>query len=418
MSTVLTRECLAADVAERVFAAPAGTAPRRVGAEVELIPVESATRRRCPIEPCGGAVATLPLLRRYGARQGWRETRTAKGAICFEVPGGGAVSYEPGGQIEYSSPPHRTASALLADLRAVVLPLRAAAAAEGIDLLTLGIDPCNSVDRSPLVLHLDRYERMAGYLATRGPLGAMMMRQTAAFQMSIDLDDQPLARWRVLNAAAPCVTAIFANSPVHGGGPTGCRSTRAQVWRTLDPSRTGLPWDGERPVEAYLDFALAAPALLLPAVGGRHLPFADWLARARPTAAEWQEHLTTLFPEVRPRGRLELRSADAVPPEWYAAPIALAVGITYDPWALRAATDLLGVPDLGLLERAGRLGLRDPLLGPLAADLAEIALSGCEALGPGYLRPTDLEQARAFFECYTWRGRSQADDLGESEIAA
>ncbi len=96
----------------------------------------------------------------------------------------------------------------------------------------------------------------------------------------------------------------------------------------------------------------------------------------------------------------------------------LAVGLTYDPGALRAAADLLGPPELGLLERAGRLGLRDPAIATHAAGLAEIALRGCEALGPGYVRPGDLEQARTFFERYTWRGRSPADDVAGAEIAA
>jgi glutamate--cysteine ligase len=410
MTPPLTRAALAADLAEHAFGAPASAAltPRRVGAEVELIPVEAATGRRCPIEPAAGAIATLPFLRRYGARQGWRETRTAKGAVCFELPAGGLLTYEPGGQIEYSSAPCRTASTLLADLRGVVLPLRAAAAGEGIDLLAVGIDPFNSEELSPLLLRLKRYERMAEYLATRGPAGAMMMRQTAAFQLTLDLDDEPLLRWRVLNAAAPYITAIFANSPVYAATPPGCRSARAQVWRSLDPSRTGLPWDERKPVETYLEFALAAPAILLPTVGGRHLPFGDWMTRARPTLEEWREHLTTLFPEVRPRGRYELRSADSVPPQWYAAPVALAVGITYD----------LGPPELGVLERAGRLGLTAPDIAARAADLAEIALRGCEGLGPAYLRPADLEQARGFFERYTWRGRSPADDVAGAEIAA
>ncbi|HEX6107664.1 MAG TPA: glutamate-cysteine ligase family protein [Gemmatimonadales bacterium] len=417
--TRLTRAALAADLAESAFRAPARATltPRRVGAEVELIPVESGTGRRCPIEP-GGVPGTLPLLRRFGARQGWRETRTAKGAPCFELPGGGTVSYEPGGQIEYSSPPCRTASALLADLRTTVPPLCSAAAAEGIELLAVGIDPFNPVERTPMLLRLKRYERMAEYLATRGPFGSLMMRQTAAFQITLDLDDEPALRWRVLNAAAPYVTAIFANSPVHAGQPTGCRSTRAVVWRALDPARTGIPWAPANPVEAYLDFALAAPAMLLPQVEGRHLPFAHWLAAAQPTLEEWREHLSTLFPEVRPRGHLELRSADTVPPRWYAAPIALATGITYDPGALRAAADLLGPPDPGLLERAGRCGLHDSTIARTAIDLVEIALAGCRALGPAYLHPSDLEQARAFFECYTRRGRSPADDFAGTDIAA
>jgi glutamate--cysteine ligase len=245
-----------------------------------------------------------------------------------------------------------------------------------------------------------------------------MMRQTAAFQVSLDLDDEPSLRWTVLNAAAPYLVAIFANSPVYEGAPTGFRSTRAEVWRRLDPARTGLPWDGRDPVGRYCDFALGAPALLLPELDGAHRPFGEWLRHGRPTLEEWQEHLSTLFPEVRPRGHLELRSCDAVPPQWYAAPVALAVGITYDPWALRAARELLGRPDLDLLHRAGRLGLGDHGIRRTAVDLADIALAGCGHLGPGYFHPSDLEQARTYFDQYTRRGRSPADDLEGTEIAA
>ena len=151
---------------------------------------------------------------------------------------------------------------------------------------------------------------MADYLAGEGRPARRMMRQTAAFQMALDLDDEPWLRWRVLNAAAPYVVAIFANSPVYDGEETGCRSTRAQVWRALDPARTGLPWDGRDPVGAYLDFALDGPGD--PVAGGRTASTgasaSGWAAPTL-TLDEWHDHLTTLFPEVRPRGHFELRSA-------------------------------------------------------------------------------------------------------------
>jgi glutamate--cysteine ligase len=417
--TSLGRAALLADLQANTFAAPvhATLTPRRVGAETEFIPVETSTGRRCPIE-CEGTASTLPFLRRYGARQAWSETLTPKGTPCFTLPGGGTLTFEPGGQLEYSTPPCRSPSALLALLRAVVLPLRAAAAADGITLLAVGIDPLNPIEGAPLLLRTKRYQCMADYLALRSPAGARMMRQTAAFQVALDLDDEPWLRWQVLNAAAPYVVAIFANSAVYAGADTGCASARAAVWRALDPARTGLPCSAGRPVERYLDFALAAPAILLPTMGGEHLPFGEWLERTRVTTHEWHEHLTTLFPEVRPRGHLELRSADAVSPQWYAAPIALAVGITYDPRALRAAADLLGPPDLALLERAGRLGLHDPAIARTAADLAQIAIEGCEGLGPAYFSPSDLEQARTFFDQYTRRGRSPADEVHSAEVAA
>jgi glutamate--cysteine ligase len=418
MST-LTRAVLATQLAESTFAGPisGSLTPRRLGAEVEFIPVESLSGRRCPIE-AEGALATLPFLRRYGLTQGWHEGCTSKGTPCFSLPIGGSLTFEPGGQLEYSSPPCRSASALLALLRAVVLPLRAAAAGEGIDLLPVGIDPINPAEEAPLLIHAERYARMAEYLGQRGPAGARMMRQTAAFQVSLDFDDEPWLRWRVLNAATPYVIAIFANSPIYAGERTDHQSTRAQVWRDLDPTRTGIPYDERDPVGAYLEFALAAPAILYPAIEGEHRPFGQWLAGANPTPDEWQDHLSTLFPEVRPRGHLELRSADSIAPHSYAAPLALTAGVLYDPAALRATADLLGTPDLGLLERAGRCGLHDPAIARRAADLFEVALQGCRSLGPQYFHPSDLEQATAFFERYTRRGRSPADDMLDAAIAA
>jgi glutamate--cysteine ligase len=417
--SALTRAALEADLAAHAFGAPASASltPRRVGAEAEFIPVEAATWRRCPIDD-EGAISTLPFLRRHGERQGWIETRTEKGTPSFGLPGGGTLGFEPGGQLEYSSPPCRSPSALLALMRSVVLPLRAAASAEGITLLAVGIDPANGVEDAPLLLRGRRYGRMAEYLARRGPAGARMMRQTASLQLNLDFDDEPWLRWRVLNAAAPWFTAIFANSAVYAARDTGCQSARAEAWRGLDPARTGLPYDRRAPVSAYLEFALAAPAMLLPAVNGEHRPLGEWLARAELTMDEWHEHLTTLFPEVRPRGHLELRSTDAISPRWYAAPLALAVGITYDPAALRTAADLLGLPDPALLHRAGRDGLCDPTIAATASDLTEIALAGCERLGPAYFHPSDLEQARAFFDGYTRRGRSPAADRIAAEVAA
>ncbi|HEU5303728.1 MAG TPA: hypothetical protein VFU40_03705, partial [Gemmatimonadales bacterium] len=77
-----------------------------------------------------------------------------------------------------------------------------------------------------------------------------------------------------------------------------------------------------------------------------------------------------------------------------------------------------GPPDVGLLERAGRVGLHDPAIARTAGDLFELALSGCAGLGPHYFHPSDLEQARAFFERYTRRGRSPADDAARDAIAA
>ncbi len=417
--TRLSRSDLLAHLEGCVFTAPAmaSLTPRRMGAEVELIPLDASSGRRLPLES-GAGPAILPFLRRFAARQGWSEARTPKGVPCFLVRGGGTIGFEPGGQIEYSAPPSRSVTALVNRLRSVVVPLRAAAAAEGIELLSSGIDPHNSQADAPMLLDSKRYRRMAEHFATIGPFGGVMMRQTASIQVSLDFDDEPRARWRLLNAIAPFVTAIFASSPVYEGNPTGHQSFRAHAWRRLDPRRTGLPFDGARPAQAYLEFALAAPALLLPTVGGHCLPFGEWMARANPSLEEWEVHLSTLFPEVRPRGHCEVRSADAVDPAWYAAPLAFLAGLTYDPHAARAALELVPAPDPALLERAGRHGLHDPAIARTAAELFEIALAGCRALGSGFVHPAHLEEARAFSERYTRRGLSPAADVTSAAIAA
>ena len=413
------RAALAQSLMETAFRGPIGGSltPRRVGAEVEFIPVEALTGRRCLLEGETSS-AMLPFLRRFGGPLGWREGSTAKGTPCFTLPAGGSITFEPGGQLEYSSPPCHTATDLLGVLRSVVVPLRAAAKDEGIDLLAAGIDPLNSIEGAPLLLEVRRYQRMAEYFASRSPAGAVMMRQTASFQMSLDFDDEPWLRWRVLNAMAPYAGAIFANSPIYAGCPTGYQSTRSVVWRDVDPARTGIVCGEFDPIDVYLDFALSAPSILFPTLDGDYRPFADWLQVSEPTPEEWHDHLSTLFPEVRPRGHLELRSPDAVHPRWFAAPVALVTGILYEPGTLRAADDLLGVPDPTLIARAGTLGLRDEALAQTSADLFELALRGCRGLGPAYFHPDDLEQAIAFYDRYTRRGRAPADDVLEKAIAA
>ena len=236
-----------------------------------------------------------------------------------------------------------------------------------------------------------------------------MMRQTASFQVCVDGGETPALTWRVLNALAPFMVAIFANSPRYAGRDTGHRSYRRHIWATLDPRRTGLlGLDGD-PVEEYLRFALGAPAFLMPDIGGASATFGHWLSRGA-TASDWCLHLSTLFPEVRPRGYFELRSADVVAPEWYAAPLVLVAGLVYHRPALAAADALLGRPDPALLARSGRLGLADKTLAATAPLLCDLALEGCSALGETFVDGNDLAAAAEYFDRYTRRGRSPSDD--------
>lgn len=439
---------LAADLRDNAFGfRRSAPRPPVIGAEVELIPVDADTRAIVPVSADGG-LSTLPLLRSFGARHEWREEPSPYGAPCFHLPDGGLISYEPGGQIELSAPPFRSASALLKSLHDVVLPLRREAREEGIEMLSVGIDPANRLEAVPLQLHGPRYLRLTRFLESMGTGGVRMMRQTAAFQCNLDWCGDTLARWRFLNALAPYLTAVFAGSPVYAGAETGERSFRARVWRELDGGRTGIFPCAADPIGEYLQFALDAPAILLPTdadldsadadrdsgnadrgdgdrgngrSGDAHRAwpsFRAWNDRGAATLDDWHVHLTTLFPDVRPKGFVEVRSIDAVEPEWYAAPLVFLGGLTYHDPTFAAARELAGDPDAALLDRAGRLGLRDERIAATARDLFELALDGAAALGHAFLCPADLEEARAFFDTYTRQSLSPADDVSPALTAA
>ena len=128
------------------------------------------------------------------------------------------------------------------------------------------------------------------------------------------------------------------------------------------------------------------------------------------TAADWAAHLTTLFPEVRPRGYFELRSADIVPPQWFPVPLVFVCGLVYDEHSLEAASQLLGTPSADLLALSGREGLAHPTLGHVAPLLCDLALEGSAALGAEFVSATDVATAAEYFDRYTRRGRCLADD--------
>jgi len=407
---VLDRGVLAHDLRQRVFPAPQSPeCVPRIGAEVEVIPIGARSGRPLPLEARTG-VSSLSILRRAGAAAGWCERRSAKANVPeIVLPDGGRITFEPGGQIEISAAPNVSLSGLVGRLQDTIAAI-ACAAPLGVGLLSRGIDPCTPIDEVAPQLDAERYRRMLQHFDRIGPSGARMMRQTASFQVCVDGGPTPERTWRVLNALAPYMVAIFANSPRYGGGETGHRSFRSHIWRSLDPKRTGLLGVQDDIVEEYLTFALDAPALLEPDVGDSTSSFGDWLARGSATLDDWRLHLSTLFPEVRPRGYFELRSADVVSPEWYAAPLVFVAGLVYHHANIEAAAEVLGAPDAELLVRAGRDGLADPVLRATAPTLCDMALDGCSALGSEFIEQADLERAAEYFDRYTRRGLSPADE--------
>jgi glutamate--cysteine ligase len=391
-----------------LFAPTPGTSNvRGIGAELELIPFGPGGE---PVPVQGGiGLQSLPVLRRVARHARWVETSADGHPPSWSTPDGGRVSFEPGGQIELSSARSETASGLIQDLRCTSELLESAFQSEGMLLEAVGVDPYNDIADVSLQLHRARYERMTRYFDSIGKSGARMMRQTASLQINVENGPEPYERWTLLNALAPYVTAIFASSAIYACEQTDHSSYRAHLWRTLDTTRTGLPVDQDDPAGAYLDFALDAGAMMREN-GAAYSSFGEWIRSGNPAFEDWSLHLSTLFPEVRPRGYLELRSADAISPAHLAAPISFVVGLIYDEASSHAASDIIGAPDVSTLEIAGRVGLGDQALRQTAVELTDLALAGCESLGDQYISAADVDSAADFFDRYTRQGRSPGDD--------
>jgi len=346
--------------------------------------------------------------------------------LAFPTRFGGAVTFEPGGQFEYSTSPAATTAELRAELDEVWEPLSAAFWDHGVCLLALGVDPWHNGSEVPQQLEQPRYQAMAAYLAARSPAGAEMMRNTTAVQVSLDTGAgvTRVERWQAANLMSPLLTAIFASSP----GP-GIRSRRARAWQELDPTRTGFPrWgDGEPdPVGDTVRSALQADVIFVlrgdDVIPGRPgWRFAHWLAEGhpvagRPTHDDLQRHLTTLFTEVRPRGGvLELRAVDGLPRRWWLVPLVLAGGALYDSRARRDLIELLTAHrhDLdSLWRRAASAGLADPEIGSLARDFVTIALEGARRQG-NVFDDGAIHDAEDFIEEFTLQGLSPGDALDQ-----
>lgn len=415
---------LVRDVVRAVAFADAGTDDQRgIGAEIELFgfSMQSGHPRRLRIEE---QAARLDAMESVVGR------RTSPDTLAPWPAGSGGLTFEPGGQLEYSSGVHATGAALMDDHDLVLDALARRWAETGDLLVGIGSDLWTDVEDIPQQLAAPRYEAMDAYLQLRGRAGRRMMRSTCALQINLDPGhgDEADARWRLANLVAPLVTATFASSPA--ASPDPAVSLRARAWRQLDPTRTGIPASramGERHdrVEAMTAFALAADVMMVHTDDGRAVPglpgrsFAQWVEQPDdvlgwPTQDDLRRHLSTLFPEVRPRGPLELRSIDALPRRWRSVPVVLLTGLLYDPEAQAEGLRLLE-PRAGQLQhdivRAGEIGLKDAELCAAAVEVFTLALQGAVRLGEGWHRSDDLHATTRFIDTFTMRGLSPADEI-------
>jgi glutamate--cysteine ligase len=202
-----------------------------------------------------------------------------------------------------------------------------------------------------------RYKIMTDYMPKVGTLGLDMMYRSCTVQVNLDFENESdmVKKLRVGLALQPVVAAMAANSPFTEGRPNGYLTFRSEVWRNTDPDRTGmLPFAFEAGMgyERYVDYVLDVPMYFV-FRNGRYVDasgqsFRDFLAGRlpalpgeRPDMADWADHISTAFPEVRLKRFLEMRGADVGGRDRILEVPAIWVGLLYDEQALDAAYDLI-----------------------------------------------------------------------------
>lgn len=369
----------------------AGSKPQsewRIGTEHEKIGFNSQTLKPLAYEGACSVNAMLTGLQRFG----WAPVEEAGHVIALKREGA-SVSLEPGGQFELSGAPLASVHETCREVNTHLREVREVADEIGAGFLSLGFRPNTKLDDVP-VMPKGRYSIMRAYMPKVGTHGLEMMFRTCTVQTNLDFDSEAdmVKKLRVSLALQPIATALFANSPFKDGALNGYKSYRSRIWLDTDADRTGMlpfAFDEGFGFEQYVDYALDVP-MYFAYRGGEYVDasgqsFRDFIdgkldvvPGERATMADFEDHLSTIFPEVRLKQFLEMRGADTGPWNQLCALPAFWVGLLYDPSALDAAWDL--VKDWTEQERdqirrdVPKMGLQTPLRGKTLQHYAKIAL--------------------------------------------
>jgi glutamate--cysteine ligase len=375
----------------------------RVGSEFEAFVVERSTGRAVTYSEPGGI---RDLLQGLVDRFGWTP-HIRRDRLIMLSRAGATVSLEPGGQVEFSSPAVANVADLAEQYDRYCSEVRAVLDQSRFAMIAAGVTPFAKIEEiAPPVRR--RHQLMAEYLPARCSMAVHMMQATASTQSTFDYADEAdaIRKFSTAITLGPVINALWGNSPLYGGAATGWVSYRGKVWLGMDSARCGLlPHllnDGFN-FDRWTEYLLDVP-LLFAVRDGQYIKadgqtFREYMAHGiaghDPTVADWEVHISTVFPEVRLKQFLEVRGADANPP-----PLSLAVptfwkGLLYSTDSLAEAASIatqfapLDLPKV--FELAAREGLAgvwngQPLLN-WARRLTELAVAGLPVNERQYLDP-------------------------------
>ena len=223
----------------------------------------------------------------------------------FESSSGMSIAFEPGGQIEYCSPPIYPDETAKFDglLRIIDDTNRAIRNKLGIDYAALDYIPGRA--STPLCLESDRYVNLHARMPSAGTRGHEMMMGTASIHLHASI--------RSIEEILPLFTKMLNLSHREAFRMS---YQRRNIWENTDSTRCGLPGpisDGPRNyvqlIKEFVVFALNAVDI------EQKVPFNK---KSNPTFDSFLNHMTTIFTDVRLNLKgptWELRTLDSLPAE-------------------------------------------------------------------------------------------------------
>lgn len=350
-----------------------------------------------PLPYADGIEVIMHGLQRFG----WEPVIDAGHVTALERDGA-AITLEPGGQFELSGAIFDHLSQTEAELYQHLDETLEVSGPLNTRWLFMGAQPFHSPEALPW-MPKSRYKLMANYLPTRGALAHEMMKMTCTVQANFDYTSEADAFdiLRVAFHVSPIISAMFASGPLRCEAPSGDISRRSRIWTLTDPDRSGyvrVLFEEGATFEDYIDYILDIPIICIrrPEHGYIDMKgvtfrefirdgFGEWVAEI----GDWETHLSMVWPEVRMKCYIEVRSAAVVPPPLMMSMVALWKGIIYSLPARREAMALFDGIDfeahLELHERIIRDGFAATFRGDravldVARDLVAIARRGLESL--------------------------------------
>ncbi len=400
----MTGGALRRDELASIFAG-CGDRGEMIGLEVECGLVDPLTGKSVrPDDEFGGGALLAKVADEFGLESPPNEPHP----LSVGLLDGGVLSLEMGGALEYSSAPGARLTDVVDETRATLSRVSVIADSLGIALLPGGLLPFTPMSDIPWI-RKPRVRIMRSHFSRLGPPGSLadgVMGLALSTQTSLDYrsPDDLVEKLHLLVAASPVLAALFVNSPIEEGLPSGALSRRMQCWRRTDPLRCGFQgWalTSQAPALDIIERMLDLPMIYHREHDGHGADGAGGAGRRSfrdlidvgfddgrfPDLTDWRLHLSQVWPQVRVREFLEMRAFDCPPWESIAAAPAILTGLVYDRDSRTRARALLAGFTAQELDAAGEdVALRglDAMLGEyrvneLARELLRLARRGLEA---------------------------------------